>query len=435
MTDALWDSLFPHTPRSAHPIHVPRCAKKSMRVWVYDLPRTCNSELLRRMELRRGASSCDYERSSCVETVRSRPRRDGWDYSNLRQYAAELPLLAKLLQLPRARTPQEADLFVVPYLASTELSGHQYTPWYPREKRVAERFERLLVMLDHFRGAARARHLFLSSRDWTFTVVKLKELVASSGALMASYGPERADAHNEIIVAPNSAGFGASLQPLTHPASIFLFSMMDESINPIRQDVGRELRRLEIETESARRVPSDWRPSVDLALAPQRVAAHVRLAAVPDHTGRPALPASPLRRPRRWLRASPPALHCQRRRQGVRGVVVGRTQQECDAWGGEVTLDYSICVRQHLPFPLSVDWDAITVRIDKASALATPGRLAEMIAALDREEVARKRRRLERMRHLFVYDREGQTFDAFSAFMVEVCDVLRALPARRLTAR
>lgn len=433
MTDALWDGLFPHTPRSAHPIHVPRCAK-SMRVWVYDLPRTYNSELLRRMELRRGASSCDYERSSCVETVRSRPRRDGWDYSNLRQYAAEIPLLAKLLQLPRARTPQEADLFVVPYLASTELSGHQYTPWYPREKRVAERFERLLGMLDHFRGAARARHLFLSSRDWTFTVVKLKELVASSGALMASYGPKRADAHNEIIVAPNSAGFGASLQPLTHPASIFLFSMMDESINPIRQDVGRELRRLRS------------RPNLRVEYHP--IGDHRSISLSPLNASR--LMSDSLLCP--IIQGDLPYQHRLFDALAAGCVplllryIVNVGGKACEAWSWDarnksamrgvarVTLDYSICVRQHLPFPLSVDWDAITVRID-ASALATPGRLAEMIAALDREEVARKRRRLERMRHLFVYDREGQTSDAFSAFMVEVCDVLRALPARRLTAR
>ena len=81
------------------------------------------------------------------------------------------------------------------------------------------------------------------------------------------------------------------------------------------------------------------------------------------------------------------------------------------------------CVEHALPYPRTVPWRHISVRLD-ATLLGTPGAFAAAIRALDLEHVARVRRRLDAARGLFVYDWTGTTFDAFSALMVEVCGVL-----------
>ena len=65
------------------------------------------------------------------------------------------------------------------------------------------------------------------------------------------------------------------------------------------------------------------------------------------------------------------------------------------------------------------------MRIDAAAL--REGRLVEAIVALDRRELERKRQRLAAVRHLFMYDWSGDTFDAFSAMMHDVC---QALPVR-----
>lgn len=244
MVNLTWMWRLNYPAEQPRPLRqLPACAR-SMRIFIYNLPHSYHASLLTAMESRRGSSSCDYARSDCWERTRSKPIGGNWDYSVLRQYAAEVPILAKFLQMPRLTSdPESADLLVVPWFASTELSGGAYMPWYPKNKVTANRFAGLLDRLTHFKGRLRQRHLFLSSRDWTFSVVALKELVASSQALMVSYGPRRPEAANELLIAPNGAGFGMALQPI-QPWRHLLFCMMDEKINPIRKDVGRELRRL-----------------------------------------------------------------------------------------------------------------------------------------------------------------------------------------------
>ena len=122
----LWEELFPKATRPDKLLHLPRCAQK-LKVFTYNLSfpsiefenRTVPSSqslLLQMMEHHRGSANCDWARSPCVETTSSNTGK-GDDYSNLRQYAAEVPLLAKLLSLPQTRQAEEADLFVVPYFA------------------------------------------------------------------------------------------------------------------------------------------------------------------------------------------------------------------------------------------------------------------------------------------------------------------------------
>ena len=262
----LWPSVFPNA-QPAPLLQLPSCAQR-YRVFVYDLPQAFHAGLLTQMEKQRGRANCDFARSPCIEVTREPT------YSSLRQYEAEVPLLAKLLLMPQARRPEDADLIVVPWLASTELSAEQ-RPWYPKNPIALERFQAMRGHLTHFEGPLRSRHLFLSSRDWTFTVVPLRDLITESGALLATYGPRRPHRRNELLVAPNDAGFGKPLARLAHPPRLFLFAMFDESINRIRQDFGAELRRLNASYPQLR---ISLHPIVDhktLALSPEQTHAQM----------------------------------------------------------------------------------------------------------------------------------------------------------------
>ena len=250
---SLWATLYPSAaPTVLH--ELPSCAQH-LKVFVYNLSfplvwlradngtvASTQANMLRLMEARRGAANCDYARSPCHEKSASNTGNNT-DYSNLRQYAAEVPILAKLLLLPQTRRAADAHLFVVPWLASTELQVFG-TPWDPLNPAVAKRFWKVRSQLTHYKHARKRRHIFLSTRDLAFSVTDLRDEVARSGALLLHYGPLRPNASNDIVVAPNSAGFGAPLAPLVHPAPHFLFAMMDETINAQRKKVGAALRLL-----------------------------------------------------------------------------------------------------------------------------------------------------------------------------------------------
>ena len=91
--------------------HVPSCAK-DLTFYVYELPSKFNNLLLNSIELLHGDSQCDFARSPCLELTRD-PH-----YSNVRQYAADVPILAKFLSLNLTNTPQQADFFVVPFYSA-----------------------------------------------------------------------------------------------------------------------------------------------------------------------------------------------------------------------------------------------------------------------------------------------------------------------------
>ena len=113
----LWARIYPNAALSE--LTLPPCAR-GLKVFVYDLPAEWNSDLLEHMEKRvRVRSNCDYVRSPCIELQRDDEVINHslkWSgFSNHRQYAAEVPLLAKFLQMPlQTSDPAQADLFVVP---------------------------------------------------------------------------------------------------------------------------------------------------------------------------------------------------------------------------------------------------------------------------------------------------------------------------------
>ena len=415
---AAWRTIYPNV-EPARRLKLPSCARH-WSVFVYDLPPMFHAELLESMEKQRGKANCDWARSPCIERHREPA------YSSLRQFAAEVPLLAKLLSLPQASHAEDADLIVVPWFASTELSAEQ-RPWYPKNPLAVARFKDMQARLKHFHSDLRARHLFLSSRDWTFTVIPLREMIAETGALLATYGPSRPGRPNEILVAPNDAGFGYPLHKLRHPPRHFLFAMFDERINKIRQDFARALRKLQ---------KLRW----DLSVKLYPITDHMSLALGPAQTH--ALMSDTLLCP--ILQGDLPyqhrlfdALACGCVPLLLRYRYPTPANKACETWSWDsrnrsvqkgatrVTIPTDICLANTLPYHESVDWASITVRID-ARAMAD-NRLAGAIAGLDRRVIAQKRRRIETIRHLFIYDWSGSTFDAFSATMRELC---RVLPAR-----
>jgi len=113
----LWARIYPKATLAE--LTLPPCAR-GLKVFIYDLPAEWNSDLLEHMEKRvRVRSNCDYARSPCIELQRDDEvinQSLKWSgYSNHRQYAAEVPLLAKFLQMPlQTSDPAQADLFVVP---------------------------------------------------------------------------------------------------------------------------------------------------------------------------------------------------------------------------------------------------------------------------------------------------------------------------------
>ena len=249
----LWTELYPNTS-PAPPVNLPACAQR-LRVFVYHLSfpnvkgaATSQSAMLDRIEKRRGNSSCDFARSACFET-RASNTGGGVDYSNVRQYAAEVPLLAKLLLLPPARHASDADLFVVPWLTSTEQFAIEDGAWNSMATESNRRSRLVRSQLAHYGRGLERRHLFLASRDLVFVPSDLRQEVQRSGAMLLHYGPRRPNRTSNhfgghILVAPNSAGFGAPLAPLEHPARHFLFAMMDEKLNVQRRKLGPVLRLL-----------------------------------------------------------------------------------------------------------------------------------------------------------------------------------------------
>ena len=422
--------LFPHAPLTP-PLTstLPLCAKK-LRVFVYtNLTFTdgrfdggaSTAEVLRVLELQRARANCDWARSPCLETSHS-GTGGNWDYSNQRQYTAEVPLLAKFISMAatrrRAWPAAEADLFVVPWLGSSELTWWK-RQWSPSSPTINARFRSVLRQLKYYEGRER-RHVFLSSRDLVFVALEAKREALRRGAMLLHYGPRRPSSR-DIVVAPNSAGFGAPLEPLVHPAPLFVFSMMDPKLNRQRANFSAAVQILNSTRDDVRYYPiGDHRrislpPLEALAMMQRSLLCPIAQGDLPyQHRLFDAL-----------------ASGCVPLFLTYNTSIDGR---ECESWsydplelrnGVPQQRRGAACIEQTLPYHRTVPWRKISVRVD-ARLLPDPERLAGAIAALDRAELAAKRRLLERVRHRFVYDWTGESADAFASTLEEIC---AALPA------
>ena len=443
----LYRELYPDVP----PVqlkHLPSCAA-GLRVFVYNLTinatrtfslsderarATTTADVLRDLERQRGRANCDWARSPCLETQHSLTGGN-WDYSNQRQYAAELPLLAKFMLMPRQTTvAAEADIFVVPWLGSAELTWF-HRQWSPSSPFVNSRFRSTLRQLQHYAGRER-RHIFLSSRDLTYVPLEPKRETLRSGAMLLHYGPRRPGSRGDVVVAPNSAGFGSRLERLEHPAPTFIFSMMDEKLNPQNMSVGAALRILNASRNDIRYFPiGDHRslslpPLVAFSMMQQSLLCPIVQGDLPfQHRLFDTLAAGcvPL------LFASKLIVEGDAKSRHM-----GGASKECEAWSWEQPASKpakdGFCVEHTLPFHRTVPWREITVRLD-SGLLREPIALAAVIASLDRAELARKRLRLEAVRRRFMYDWSGESADAFSSTLEEICALLQGAEGNQTEQR
>lgn len=95
--------------------------QRLLRVYIYDLHRRFNGDILNRLQLGGwlSGSDCDYGLTLCTE--------EQWNgfFSVYRQFATEVLVLLKFLAAPPGvltTDPKEADIFVVPYLAKTDCA-------------------------------------------------------------------------------------------------------------------------------------------------------------------------------------------------------------------------------------------------------------------------------------------------------------------------
>ena len=243
----LRQALFPRLNLSAVPV-LPWCASR-LRVYVYPLPHWLNLEAVEVMETWKRRSNCDYARTPCTEVHRD----DASGYSNYRQYAAEVPLLAKFLSMPQTRNPDAADLFVVPYLDKTYkvAFGSEKTDWDVSQltSHKGGGFD-VSSLLSHL-ATHRARHIFFAGGDSQDMSKPLRH--AATGALLCNLGPRRPGTL-DVVVPPNDAGYGAIRPPELLPWEHRFFANMGE-VNPVRIAVMAQL-------DALRRRHPEWQASL-----------------------------------------------------------------------------------------------------------------------------------------------------------------------------
>ena len=246
---------------------------------------------------------------------------------------------------------------------------------------------------------------------------------------------------NQVVIPPNSAGFGAPLLPLER-ADVFLFSMMDEKINPVRVAFGRELAsavaslatthahlRLAHHPISKHRTIMPLRVDEAYGLMRRSLLCPIIEGDLPyQHRLFDAITAGCLPLLLREAQPSPRGVEkmggptCERWSWSRSSVQVSPVVGPA----GRAKTRVPVCVADHYPFPShpDIDYRQFTVQIP-AEALKQPGGLARELAALAdrRGELERKREHLARVRRHFVYDGDPDA-GAFEAVMLEVCRAL-----------
>jgi len=207
--------------------HLPSKDRGRFKVFIYDLPKKYNVEILTKIEQTRVQSNCDFARTPCLEVTRDETKGTS-HYSNDRQYAAEVPILAKFLMMERANS-SNADFFVVPFFGATSkiFDGCRWESCHASDETIIN----LLPLLSHFKGDLRRRHIFLSSRDARGTSF-FRFPAISHSAIILHYGPKIQQ--NDIIIPPNDAGFGYPMSSLNLNRTHFIFCMIG-IVNDIRK--------------------------------------------------------------------------------------------------------------------------------------------------------------------------------------------------------
>lgn len=403
----LWQKIYPNTTTPSVLQALPRCFA-GRKVFVYDLPDSFHSMLIDEVEqqlnpaMGSSHSSCSWGREPCEEH-----QRNGI-YSTKRQGAAEVPILAKLLLLPRTSDPAEASLFVVPYLGWTSIvHAGKWMSSHESESRV----EQLLTLLPHFHGDMVRRHVFLATIDSPNIGKALTDNVAAKGGIVLTIGP-RNPAHPGSILVPSLDplfGFSPPFNP--HPQlKVFMLiggfghipirrAWMDNFSPPTVKDSRYEAHKMGGRS--------------DLRMLPAQVSAKYADAEYCP------FPPGDFTHGHRFF---------DMLAAGCVPIVVPH-QNSVHPGSNETCLSYYYnthykhmaytCIELALPFVSLVDWRQVVLEVDPAVLLGKG--MAAVVGSMDPAETAHRRQQVYALRDLVRYDWTGRSYDAFSALLHEVC--------------
>lgn len=421
----IWYLLHPNTAPPKQILIPKRLAGKS--VYVYDLPTPYHVDLVNAMEMSNNingvkVSNCDYGRSVCFEVNRTSV---GLDYSQDRNYAAEIPILSNLLLLPRTDDKDKAYLFVVPFLMSTFQHVNCPFEWQLCGA-VAGKLNELIYNYLPLRWAQafsgtdnfKRRHFFVNSREvlTIFQGTHIKEIskiVLDVGVILTTAGPLPTTDTPLILVPPLGALFGSDLRPKSHPHVFILF--VAGMINSKRQDVYSQLevdktKYLNItiflrKIEDHRSIPISTEETVDL-MTSSIFCPVVEGDTTFQHRFFDVLVAGCIPVVFTYTVSNP-----------------FKSGKECYAAD---KADPRNCLEYVYPFSSKINWNDIVVHLP-AEPFRTKG-LTEALLAFNQSEVNFRRNQVMRLRDAFLYYRYDYTnttgFDAFSLILDEACDII-----------
>jgi hypothetical protein len=370
-------------------------------------------------KLKPTASACGWERGPCMITEHNDK------YFVMRSLAAEVNMLAKFLSMPGlTNDTNAADFFLVPWLCGTDQMLND-NAWGGGP--LGTRLTRLLSFLHAFHGEHQRRHLFLCSTGHRDVPSDLRQLIKKSGAILFDYGPRHM--RNEVVIAPNSAGFGAPLQPILDSPKHYVFFLAGQI--PIRSPVQRQISEYrELMRSEVNRLKAEH---------PELSIESWKITGTRDHFSLSILDA--IQKMQNSLLCPIPIgdLPFEHRFfdalfAGCLPVMIrykGDTKEGCETWswskrkvtesGGMV--EENGCVNDTYPFTSAIDYASISLAIDSEDFQI--GRFAEALLRIDPAIIRQKRKSLEGLRKHFIYDWTGSTDDAFGTKLFhEVCKLL-----------
>jgi len=391
---------------------------RGMRLFIYDLPSTFNSDLLNEMEElgRQEGSGCDFMRSPCTES------KWAGKYSVKRQHGAEVIILRKLLASGTVvRDPHQADLFVVPYLAALDctLGGAPFGCKERRNHRTA-----LFGNLTYYNHASRLRHLFLGSMNMVSLPLEIQAqfLIASDGA---SWGNRPGH-----IVVPASASEvetqPKNLEDVSFEDRDFLFWLVQTPNNAVRAEVHRQLIDLQGRGKQALlRLFNVTASSIHLVATGRESMHHLRPSSADMiHDMKrsvfcPALPAETSGGTIRLLDAI---------RAGCLPVVISFKT----SWGSGISWWRSdgAPVEWSLPFAWEIDWRRLAVEVPHERLYGSSngfGGFVHTCSLLSTTDLKLRLDYLYEVRPKLLYDLDGGSLDAFSIFMNGLRSVLQKI--------
>lgn len=363
-------------------------------VFVYDLPSKFNADLLSIMESKRVKSNCDYARSPCIEKD-----RDDENFSVHRQYAAEVPILAKLLSVRRTTDPEKADFFVVPFFSATSKTV-QGDPWNANANSI-NTVREVLSFLPHFKNEYMHRHIFLSSKDYKDTSLFRVSEIASS-AIILHYGPKQGK--RDIVIPPNDAGFGYPLSPINLNPPYFIFTMIG-IVNGFRQIWFKHLKALSLKA-----------PELNMQLF--EIVNHrvftISISEVRNYMVNSLLCPIP--------QGDMPYQHrlYDVMVAGCVPVVLAHSNPDnSTSYFQGVQGSSNSDLNSIFPFPDQIPWKEIIVEIS-VDNFSDEEKFVQFFLSLNRTEILIKREKLASIRKLFLYDWTGSDDDAFTGIIVEM---------------